>query len=366
MRLTASTRKFRYRKYLYIGLALLALPGSASHAAAAEIDFSDMNASLADRFVIPGYTGLSEKMSALSTVTRHYCAAPSDDNLQKTRRAYADAMTAWQHIRIIVFGPITENARAARIQFWPDKRGTAARQIRRAVVRQDQTLLRPGGLAGKSVALQSLSAYEHLLTTSPDKPFSCGLMEAISDFQTTIARALLQEWKSPDGFRDTVLSAGKGNRQFTNTASPAALYLKSIAVMLDIVIRQKLEAPLGKDINHASPRSAENWRTGMSRQNIATNLDAIAEMFETPSGFSAALSNKNGKALGDAIVRLLRNAAAKTRKLPLPLSDAVADSAVRPVVEEIAQDLKNIRILIRESVVNTLNLPIGFNSLDGD
>jgi predicted lipoprotein len=356
----------RRRKFVSLGLTLFALSVTHPCPVAVAANFSDMNLSLTDGFVIPGYQALAADLSALSVNTRHYCVAPHADKLKLLKHAYVKAMITWQHIRIIRVGPIMRNARDARVQFWPDKRGTAARQIRRALGNKDLKLLSPDGLTGKSVALQSLSAFEYLMSTSPSKPFSCGLMLAISEFQATLARDVLREWQQSGGFRDTILSAGKDNPIFVNNAAPAAAFLKSIAAMLDIVIRQKLEAPLGKDINHALPRSAESWRTEQSRRNISANLDALARMFEIPGGFSTALSNRKSKALADSIVRELRTVSQKISKLAMPLSQAVVNAETRPAVEQIIGDLKDIRILIRESVVNTLGLPIGFNSLDGD
>ena len=355
----------RKSKSVYLGLALLAWPLSLPTSAAAA-GYADLNASLTDGFVIPGYAELSAKMSALGVTTRRYCRAPDAAKLRVTRQAFEDAMIAWQHVRIVRFGPVMDNARDARIQFWPDKRGTAARQIRRALVAKDSTILDPGGLAGKSVALQSLSAFEYLLSTSPEKPYSCNLMTAIAAFQATIARDVLSEWQKSGGFRDILLSAGPGNPKFDTPAAPAAAFLKSIAVMLEIVIHQKLKEPLGADIEHASPKSAENWRTALSRRNISANLDAIAAIFDAPDGFSAAMSKRKSKALADAISGSLRTASKEIASLPLPLSEAVVDANTRPAVEKIVSNLEDIRILVRESVVNTLGLPIGFNSLDGD
>tara|TARA_R110002126_G_scaffold9930_14_gene44619 strand:- start:243 stop:1298 length:1056 start_codon:yes stop_codon:yes gene_type:complete len=343
-------------------LTLLALP----HPAQATPDFEKLNSALTDSFVIPGYAKLAAKTTALSGVTKRHCAAPTPASLQDVKRGFADAMTAWQEIAIISFGPITENARAARVQFWPDKRGTAARQIRRVLLKKEKSLLAPGGLTGKSVALQNLTTFERLLTSAPDAPFPCGLMAAIAAFQADQARATLEDWRKPGGFRQSVVTAKQGNRHFTAATGPATAFLKSIATLLDIVIRYKLETPLGDSIGNAAPKSAETWRTGLSRRNIAANLDAIAALFTIPGGFTDRMAEQNSRALAEAIVRLLGDAAGRTRELNLPLSEAVTDADERKKVQEILRNLQDIRILIRESVVNTLNLPIGFNSLDGD
>ena len=50
----------------------------------------------------------------------------------------------------------------------------------------------------------------------------------------------------------------------------------------------------------------------------------------------------------------------------IPLTDAVTDPDRRRLVEALAQQLAKIRDLLAGPVATKLNLPIGFNALDGD
>jgi hypothetical protein len=367
MNFLSLNRRFSYLGFLLlVGLSLAVTSVAFSRTTDAEKDFAKMNVSLTDKFIIPRYRAFEASTSALSTKTTEYCVAPDTVKLGLIKHAFLETMITWQRIRVIRFGPIMKNARYARVQFWPDKRRTAIRQIRGALMKKDTNIINSGGLEGRSVALQNLSAFEYLFVTSPDNIFACRLMTAIASFQRNIAREVLLEWEKPRGYRDTILSAGKNNPTFGNNAAPATAFLNSIITLLDVIIRQKLEAPLGSDLYRASPRSAENWRTALSRKNIVANLNSIIEMFEAPDGFSDLLSKRKSKVMSDAIVRELHTVSRKVNTLPLPLPKAVLKAETRAQLEIIIQNLKDIRLLIRESVANTLGLTIGFNALDGD
>jgi uncharacterized protein len=50
----------------------------------------------------------------------------------------------------------------------------------------------------------------------------------------------------------------------------------------------------------------------------------------------------------------------------MPLDKAVADPAQRKLVEAFAVQLVKIRDLLAGPVTTKLNIPVGFNALDGD
>jgi predicted lipoprotein len=354
------------RKNFRRGIFLLILFSPHSSPAYAEKYYENLNASISDSFVLPRYRALESANSALSVSVTQYCNAPNADNLTLIRKLFSESMTAWQQIRIIRFGPVMKDSRYTRIQFWPDKRGTAARQIRQALANEDPQILNKGGLIGKSVALQNLSTFEYLLTTTPNQAFTCELMAAIAAFQTRLAHEVVSDWEKPRGFRDTILSAGTGNPTFETIEAPATAFLKSVITLLDVVIRQKLQAPLGTDINRSFPKKSENWRTGLARRNLVANLNSIIEIFEISGGFSGLLAEKKDKFLAKTIVQKLRGASKTIDTLPLPLSEAVTTPKTRAELEAVIANLQDVRILIGEYVVNTLGLTIGFNALDGD
>lgn len=112
----------------------------------------------------------------------------------QSHRDLSAAMDARQRAEPTAVGPATENGRASRIEYWPDRRGTGARQRRAVLQERDPSLLAVGGLAGKSVAVQSLSAFERLLfdhaakltagSAAAEDGYACGLAASVARFQS--------------------------------------------------------------------------------------------------------------------------------------------------------------------------------------
>ena len=345
-------------------LSLLVI--AAVRPAAAAPDYAALNRALTDGAVIPAYRSLAETTAALRDASEARCDAASPATLEAAKAAFGRAMDAWQHAQPVSFGPVKTDSRDVRIEFWPDKRGTGTRQVRRALAAKQPDLVAPGGLKGKSVALQGLVTYERLLYDHADDAYACRFATAIARFQAEIAAAIVADWTKTGGYRETMLTAGGGNAQYADAKEAATDFLKSVATALDRMIDQKLERPLGDSRADSFGTRAESWRSGRSLENVAAGLDMLGLMFSTPGGFRDQLAAAGAGPLGDGMVRLFGEAAAAARAIPLPLSKAVADETVRPQVEKLLDDLQGLRTLVRNPVADELGIVIGFNSLDGD
>ena len=110
---------------------LLTMLAAVPSARAASV-FEDLNRELTDRVIVPGYQRFVATTATLETAMSDFCAQPTPERLQVARSAFAQAMLAWQHVQPIVFGPVAAEARASRIQLFPDKTGASSRQLNRA------------------------------------------------------------------------------------------------------------------------------------------------------------------------------------------------------------------------------------------
>ena len=227
-------------------------------------------------------------------------------------------------------------------------------------------MLAPGGLEGKSVALQGLITFEELLFGRSDDPYACKFAAAIARFQKGIADALVADWTGEDGFRETVRTAVEGNRRYRNAKEPATDLLKAASGSLDLIIQYKLERPLGESLADAYPQRAESWRSRQSTDNIVANLETIQAMFAVPGGFGDRMAKGGAGALGKGMVRTFEEAIEIAKAIPVPLSQAVADAEFRKQVEALLEKVRDLRILVRNPVADELGIVIGFNSLDGD
>ncbi|MCG8543498.1 MAG: imelysin family protein [Alphaproteobacteria bacterium] len=356
---------------LLLGIVVLA-----TGPARAQPAYETLNKVLTDRVAIPAYERMADAMARLAMATQAFCKTPNPTTLGTARRAYRSAMAAWQHAQPIAFGPAVWNGRASRIQFWPDKRGTAARQIRRALNAQDPALVAKDGLRGKSVALQNLAAYERiivghgkLIASTPrvarDR-YACALALAIARFQAALAAQILEEWTKPGGFRDAVITAAAGNEHFGDAKEASAQFLKSLAVTLDAAIRLKLTRPLGASLEKARPKRAESWRSRRSLENIRANLQTARALYDTPGGFGDLVRAAGAAPLDDDVRKSFEETAALAQAIDRPLNDAVTDGEARKQVELLRVQLRNLHFLVAGAVASEVGLVVGFNALDGD
>ena len=339
--------------------------------AAAEPDLERMSNALVDGVVIPGYERHAEAAAALAEAAAALCTGPDAESLEAAREAFHAAMDTWQAVSMFAFGPMNTLSGRARFQFWPDKRGTGARQLRAVVAGEDPSLLVPGALTGKSVALSDLQALEALLFDDEAAllapgAYPCALVQAIAVHQAAIAADIVAAWTRPGGFRDTVRTASAGNAIYFDAAGPALDLFRSALMAIEMAADQKLGRPLGDAIGEARPRRAENWRSGRSTRNVVINLDTVIALFATPGGISEALAASGAEALAAGMVSGLTVARDRLAAVDVPLAEAVTLAPERTEIAWARDELLALLGVTRESVAAEIGLDAGFNSLDGD
>lgn len=354
----------------------LAFSVLAAGSARAEPDYQGLNRSLTENVVIPAYQRMATTMQGLDDATAAFCKAPDAAGWSATVDAFNAAMDAWQHAQPIVLGPATWEGRASRVEFWPDKRGIAARQVRHALQEKDGDLLAQGGLDGKSVALQNLATYESIAFDSGERivagqateedRYACGFAAAIARFQAKLAGDILQDWIKPGGYREAVLSATAGNQYYIGADEPAAEFLKSLVGALDVAVQLKLERPLGDSIDAARPKRAESWRSARSLDNIAANLETAQVLYVAPGGFGDLLKAAGAEPLDAGLRKAFGEAIDQARLVGRPLAEAVTDKDGRKRLRALIRKLKSLRVLIAGPVADEIGLVVGFNAMDGD
>ena len=336
-----------------------------------------LNRQLADEVLIPDYQRFANAAAGLGTVIAHFCAAPDPARLAEARHAFEAALDAWEHVQPVVFGPTRAGGRTMIIQLFPDARDAVSRQLAKALAAKDPALVAAGGLDGKSVALTGFPALEQILyddarlptpgARSADADYACALAAAIGRNLAAQAEGLLDDWQRPSGFRDAVLSAAAGNDTYQSVDEAAGDYLKSLHTALQAVIAIKLEGPLGKSLEAAKPKHAENWRSERSLASMRANLETAQALYLSTGGFGDALRAQGGEdQLDSAIRRGFERTFATLDGIDLPLHTAVEDPAARPKLETLVTDLKALRQLVAQELAPALGLAVGFNSLDGD
>jgi predicted lipoprotein len=332
-----------------LALIVLFAPPRAGTAA----DLATAGESLRREVLAPLYAGYDEAAQALAAVQPD-CAG---DWRGALRPAFASSLLAWRRLEVAGYGPAAQPETAARVFFWPDKHGTAGRQLGAALRERKPALETAAGLEGQSAGLQSLAALEQLLYADgpADDPeadrFACRYALAITGFQARLAAEM----------------AASSASQPQDGAATAEGLFTGMRTTLDTVVAFDLERPLGADIATARGERARAWRSGLSLPLIGTAVDTVERVYAAPESFAAIVRTSAELSAFDAVLRSRLQAARRAlAAVDGPLHLAVEDPAKRPQVEALLEELRAVRRLLVERLAPALGFASGFNALDGD
>lgn len=353
-----------------LGLTLGPLPSFA--AAPGQDEFADLNEQLLDRYLLPRYEALAVAGESLEGALRRDCA---DGRLggEASREAFHGMMDAWMAAQHLRFGPSELFLRADRTQFWPDKRGVTGRRLSQLLAKPDPAALEPQRFAQGSVAIQGLPALERLLFDMPEaveQPFACDLAVRIGENLNQISAGLLADWRDgPSAYAAVLRDARQGNAEFLDAKEASLQLAKSLRSALLIVVDFKLQRVLGEEARNAKPKRAESWRSGRSLRNIAINLEAAQELYQKggQGGFSALLRRQpDGPTLHVEIEAVFRRTRKKLASLPASMTEALEEEGGWQRLAAVRDDVRQLLALVSGPFSQMLDLPLGFNSFDGD
>ncbi|HEX2528283.1 MAG TPA: imelysin family protein [Geminicoccus sp.] len=269
-------------------------------------------------------------------------ATPDPAALATARSAFRDLAIRWQQARPWLVGPAASRDLPSQVWFWPDPHGSATRQIGKALASGE-----PQGLASTGLGLAEIVLFDD----DPLSPVRCAMLREVGRTQA----ALGQETAST--FTTTRLSATDRQR----------LLFVSMRDSLDRISQEKIDRPLGLDIQTARGQRAEAWRSGLSLDLIGASLDAVEGIYLPPDGVATRLADSEVRPQLD---RILRDQFARTRRaladVAMPLDQAVSDPAGRAQVEALLHEVQQWRLLVVERLAPAIGETLGFNALDGD
>jgi predicted lipoprotein len=356
------------RRRLVAAALLLAAAGGTASAA----DDKVYNLRTADEHIIPGYQALARSTSDLDRRAATFCEAPTGGGLAALRESFHQAMDAWQSIQHIRFGPVELLLRSYRYQMWPDKRGTVAKHLRRLLASKNRSDLEAGRFAKGSVAVQGLSAAERLLFGSQVSSADfgqdaqgrrrCAILRAIGHNLSLMSAEIVAEWtEGSEAHRAYLATASQGNAYYRDDREPGAKLLNNLNTELERIADQKLGRPLGESLRRARGKRAESWRSVRSVRNIRQNLHAARALYRVafaPRLVDNDLDRRAEAAFDRALLAL--------DAIPIPLAQAVEEPTGRGRVEAARTEITALAALFSGPLPQALNLPLGFNSLDGD
>ncbi|NIA70095.1 imelysin family protein [Pelagibius litoralis] len=366
------SRDRRFGVFVWIGLALAPGPVTAAPTVAEVDDFASFNEAAIEDYLLPRYEALAAAGEGLKGVLRRDCADGRLDD-GASGQAYHVMMDAWMAVQHLRFGPSELFLRAERMQFWPDKRGSIGRRLSQLLMAADQSDLEPRRFAQGSVAIQGLPALERLLFDMPgdnENAFACDLAVRIGANLRDISTALLADWRDgPSAYAAVMRDASKGNAEYLDAKEASLQLAKSLHSALLLIVDFKLQRVLGDFEEAVKPKRAESWRSGRSLRNIRINLAAARTLYQDvgQGGFAALLRRQpGGPTLHVEIAAAFRHVEKRLASLPPSWIEVLAEPRGWQRVSMIHQDLRDLLALISGPFSQTLDLPLGFNSFDGD
>lgn len=321
-------------------------------------------------FVRPAYARFHHMAGETATRVGALCDAPSAATLAAAQESFGEIVHAWARIETVRFGPVTESNRLERILFWPDRKGTGLKQVQAALASKDASVLDPGTLVGKSVAMQGLGALEYILfgtgfeeLTGGDGTHRCGFGRAVATNIAAMAGEIDTAWSREDGVA----------RQWANPASDNPLYRtdqEALTELFNVFVHGlemtrdvRLNGFLGAEAKDDKPRLAVFWRSGATVASIAGNLDGLAALYSASR--IESLLPEDSAWISQSIGFEFRTAQAMLAGLDAPVADILVDQR-RDALVTTRLISSHLSDLFGVTLAGALGLSAGFSSLDGD
>ncbi|CAB3817095.1 imelysin family protein [Achromobacter sp. CF-sbj1-Ac2-l] len=339
-------------------------------AAGAELP-ADLGERLAHGYARPAAAGMVAAATDLDGALGQWCGKPDAAGAKRVEAAFADLALAWARLEPLRFGPLVQANRYERLAFWPDTRGVMPRQVQAVIAAQDADLLKPGALAGRSVAVQGLPALEFVLYGEPALlaqqgaltfAYACGYARAVSANVAAISRDVAQAWDAKADFGRQFAQPRAGNDLYRDPQEVAAEAMKALSTGLQFARDVKLLPVLGDSADGARPRRAAFWRSGLSTRTLVAGLEGLAAFYQA-GGYALP---KGEDWMAGAVLAEVGNAARALREVPAPLERALGDAEGRRLLGLAALTLKNAKAIVDQDLAPALGVTIGFNALDGD
>lgn len=379
--------------YISSALCMFALPAYAqtsseldqqTFAALAKANQDAVLGHMSVNLFLPAHQKFAQSSAALAQVWPQACA---QNDFASLRQQWRHSMQAWAQVRWLTFGPLAEENRAWRVQFWPDKKDLVGRQTQ-AWLAVEPT---PDAQAiyQASIALQGLPALEYLLfdPQAQGQKNLCALGQAVSTNLARVSQEMYQAWQAEEGLAYQVRQAAVGEGYFPSASAAISTLVRDMNLYLQLVSERKLARALGAP-QQRRPWQLEFWRSQTSLQAVSTSLHTLAgvwsgdyQALDLPQALTSLPEAYQGYGLRQYVVDLGQAALAQridqawqqVEQTLLQLTDTSAfrvlkteDTQGIQALENLIHQLTQLENLINQELNPVLGVVIGFNAQDGD
>lgn len=305
-------------------------------------------------------------------------ANTSSDSFNQTQltsiqTAWQQTFSKWQSIQWLKLGPIVDQSRLFRIEFWPDNNEAVQRGIN--LILESQEPITATYLSTRNVGAQGLPALEMLLypaassdslLNASNKAKRCEAVQGISDNLVNISSEIVTAWSESGGnYRANFVN---GTGEFTGKVDVVEEAVTNYLEHLELVKDEKMLIPVSTD-KPGIPTIAESHLSDISLSHIQANVQALIDIYTAKGGhgFDDILTGHLDQA---SIATQMNDALSKTQTAINSLSgsytQALNDDAKRAKLNEVINSLRDFRTVLTADFVQAMDLNIGFNSNDGD
>jgi len=348
-------------------LVLALVPAGNLLASPSQDQWQAYNQAAIHELIIPGYQQLTQALEISQTRVNELCKAPTPQKLKAAQAAYRKAMEKWQAIQHIQYGPVTLLMRNYGLHYWPDKRGTGASQLRKALA-TEATEFNTAFFKSASISLKGFPAMEKLLfdtdtpkNLQPATP-ACRFLTGVNHYMVQTSQEIEHDWKL-----QAERQLNPGDNPYYDTPAEAAIPLmKSLAEPLQVIIDLKLDYPLGSSFAKARWSRSESWRSNQSVSNLIINLEALHQLYSglKPVSVYSLILETGEKDLAETIENRFQKINQQLKQIPevnRKNLTAETDQQLRQLRQELVELNQKLQL-----AMSVLDVHLGFNSRDGD
>ena len=323
-----------------------------------------------DEVIRPGYRNMQQSAARLTTAMKDLCADGTQQTLDKAKSTFDDTIRYWSNIEIVQTGPVIHDNLFEHILFFPDRKGVGLKQVQALIAKADPQDATVDAIAGKSVALQGLTALEYVLygngsddLTKQKNGFRCQYGAAVAGNIQREAGEVVAAWEKPDGVQASWKHPGPDSEDFMDNKEAATALLGILVHGAETVRDQRLEQFYkGKDAA-PRPRMAIYWRSKNTWKSMAANIEGLRTLWQKAG--MAELLPADKKPIADAIEANFKTLLDTVPKLN-PDIDVATSDAERAKLDAFLATSRDLITKISDDYGGAIGLSAGFSFSDGD
>ncbi|PJZ82342.1 imelysin family protein [Leptospira meyeri] len=324
---------------------------------------------ISNNLIIPKYTNLDNKVSALQTAATTYVATPDATNLNLVKNAWIEADLAYRQIEWTYFGPayIPYN-----VYLYLDSFSKSFPIDPTSIESKITSNLAPNGLR-----VDGLDAVEYLLfkdnVTTTNAAFADAnrktyLTKLIQDIKTQTGLLIFHWDKSrSSSFYYTFTNAGKGSREYPNTKDGLTELTNQMVFFCNTIVDIKIAEPSGLRATNLGVKDITKVETpyaNLSLDSLLQNLQGFSDIGDAGLYKFLALRSETVVPRLQEQIKTTSSSVNSVKTKYGTFQNAITTG--NQDVELMLSEFKKLRVLISTELISALGGTIGVSSNDGD